>query len=129
MSSQRNQPFIHPFNFFIVNIGVEQTHGSMVSGAVGKGQALKNLLWFLAWFERGVKEKLDKQILSLKLRVQLSNEEVEMWDIISNIANELHDAGYFTAAKSRPPTRESSMKDIQITVDKAKYAKDRQDTS
>lgn len=129
MSGQRDKPFIHPFNFFIVNVGVEQTHANMISGAIGKNQALKSLLWFLAWFERDIKEKLDNEIKFLKLRVQLSSEEKEMWDIISKIANALHDAGYFTQAKMRPPTRESGMKDIQITVDRAKYAKDRENPS
>jgi hypothetical protein len=65
--------------------------------------AEKNILWFMPWFEKEVKRKLSKQIEWLKARVKLSPEEEEFWQLLDETANELHDAGYFIAAKMVKP--------------------------
>jgi hypothetical protein len=69
----------------------------MTSGAIGKGQAMKNLVWFLAWFEEEAKEQLKDDIAELQR--MLSPEELKLWNRLSKIANVLHKRGYFLAAK------------------------------
>ena len=65
--SIKDKDFIHPFSYFLVNYGVERTHGLVTDrGASSKATAAKNLLWFLAWFEKEAKENLKPQIQTLK---------------------------------------------------------------
>jgi hypothetical protein len=90
----------HPFNAFLVKYGIEQTHlVVMEAGASGKRVACKNLLWLIAWFEREAKANLEKELKELRSKIVLTSEEQELWNIVSSIADQLHDAGYFLDAK------------------------------
>lgn len=122
MSSQRSQPFIHPFNFFIVDYGIEVTQQALTQRKFE--EAVWNMFWFVGWLERNIVEELEPEVelMERMLTGEIAIEERTFRRLQLKIAQKMHDAGYFLAAKMRPPTRETSMKDIQVTVDKAKYA-------
>lgn len=108
----RKESASHPFNSFLVKYCLEATHlVVMERGVHGKLDACKNLLWLTAWLERQAKENLEKELVLLRKKVVLTPEEEEIWNIISNIANQLHDAGYFLAAKGLTSSERSDKKE------------------
>ena len=48
---------------------------------------------------------------------------VKAWDLFETIITSLHNKGYLVFESNRPPTRESSMKDLEFTLAKAKFGK------
>lgn len=44
--------------------------------------------------------------------------------LLKKVMKELHEEGYFLAAKMRPPTREKSMKEFEITTALAQHEAD-----
>lgn len=112
--SIKDKDFIHPFSYFIVNAGVVLTHSLVTErGAVSKGVAAKNLLWFLAWFEREAKANLQEIIDRLSADVVLTQDEKALWTTISDIANELHEKGYFQGAHMKQILTGGEGKEIQ----------------
>ena len=101
----------HPFNAFLTKYCVEMTHLAVMGGAIGKREAAKNLLWLLAWLERDAKANLDNELKALRKKILLPPEDEEIWTIISGIANQLHDAGYFLAAKGIGASEKSDKKE------------------
>jgi|GEM_PF-5766991 len=95
----RRQPFIHPFNFYIVQYGVEAFHEAFAKGNnIG---AMQTLYVFVGWLEPNIKKKLREEIAMLELmwkNPSLATEE-KLRKIQWKIADALHEAGYFLAAK------------------------------
>ena len=48
---------------------------------------------------------------------------VKAWDLIEATITSLHTRGYLVFESNRPPTRESSMKDLEFNLAKAKFGK------
>ena len=99
MSIERRQPFIHPFNYYLVQYGVEAFHEAFAKGYTIP--AMKTLYVLVGWLEPSIKKKLKKEIAMLELMWKnnsLATEE-RVREIQWKIANALHEAGYFLAAK------------------------------
>jgi len=99
-SEEKNRPFIHPFNFYIVDYGVESTHRLIMEGKLT--DAAKNLLLFLGWLDPDIQKKLNKEMYDLyamwKGQKPFSFED--LFSIIVKVSYELHDKGYFLMAKA-----------------------------
>lgn len=115
MSYSKDKPnFVHPFLFYVVNDGIFETHGFLTSrGASGEREADKNMLYHLVAYEQELKDSLSPQIEWLKSKVQLTPEELERWNVYSQIYSNLHKAHYFDMAKGGPPTRIAGLTDIK----------------
>jgi len=106
MSAERRQPFIHPFNFYIVNV-IEKFHKAMV---VNDYLGAAETLWhFIGWLEPDIQRKLQPEALKLDRIIQnpKSASRRELHEIQSRMATLLHEAGYFTQAKPRMITIKS----------------------
>lgn len=111
--SIQNKDFVHPFSYFIVNAGVVQTHNLVTQRGVNDREVAKNLVWFLAWFEKEAKESLKTQIAELKETVVLTPDQEKQWQLISSIANTLHESGYFAGAHMKQMLSGGEGKEIQ----------------
>jgi hypothetical protein len=114
MSSRDKPNFIHPFLFFVVQDGIMETHGYLTSrGASGEREADKGMLYHLIAYEQDLKDQLAPQITWLKEKVQLTPEELNRWNVYSQIYSALHKAHYFDLAKGGPSTRIAGLTDIK----------------
>jgi hypothetical protein len=113
MSSKDKPNFIHPFLFYVVNDGIFEAHGYLTSrGATGEREADKNMLYHLIAYEQDLKDKLAPQIEWLKKKVNLTPDELERWNVFSEIYSALHKAHYFDLAKGGPPTKIGGLGDV-----------------
>jgi len=114
MSYSKDKPtFIHPFLFYLVQDGIMETHGYLTSrGATGEREADKNMLYHLIAYEQPLKDQLAPQIEWLKNKVQLTPDELERWNILSEIYSALHKAHYFDMAKAGPTTKIGGLTDV-----------------
>ena len=100
MSEERKQPFIHPFNFYIVTYGVEAFHKAFVEDRYI--DAVQNLYVFVGWLEPEIQEKLKNEIVELEMMMmnpRLVN-VAKLRRIQLKVSKLLHDAGYFLQAKT-----------------------------
>jgi hypothetical protein len=124
LSYGKEKPFIHPFVFFIVQYGVEDVITSIKNHDVNA--AIESLYFFLTAVDPEIKEGLSEEIKTLEAirQGQLTTKtDALVITIMNKVYDKLHGAGYFLAAKMRPPTREKSMKEIEVETAKAKYGK------
>ena len=67
------------------------------------------------YFKKFEVNKAEEQYLSVKL-----------WDVLEVFSTSLYDKGYTVFASNRPQTRESSPKDLEIMLAKAKYERSKE---
>ena len=100
MSEDRKQPFIHPFNFYIVTYGVEAFHKAFVEDRYI--DAVQNLYVFVGWLEPEIQERLKNEIVELEMMMmnpRLVN-VAKLRHIQLKVSKLLHEAGYFLQAKA-----------------------------
>ena len=120
MSEDRKQPFIHPFNFYIVTYGVEAFHKAFVEGRYI--DAVQNLYVFVGWLESEIQDRLKNEIVELEMMMmnpRLVN-VAKLRRIQLKVSKLLHEAGYFTQAKAGPPTRIVGLEDMAKKLEKVK---------
>lgn len=114
--SQRS-PQVHPFTFFIVGV-IQTVYNDLSEGATNIREATRDLYWLLTSLDRKGQESLKEEIQQIE-KVMDGKEVIDrviFRALYKKAMIELHDEGYFIAAKMRPPTRESSMKDFGLTI-------------
>jgi len=101
LSEERRQPFIHPFNFYIVTYGVEAFHKAFVEDRYI--DAVQNLYVFVGWLEPEIRDRLKNEIVELESMMmnQKRVNPVRLRQIQLKISSLLHKAGYFEQAKVR----------------------------
>ena len=120
MSEGRDRPFIHPFNYYIVNFGVETFHRFMAERDYYA--AAYNLWIFLGWLEPEIRSELKDEIEELELMLrnvnQLTAESLRRVQL--KVSSELHRKGYFLMAKAAPPTRTVDLEDMAKKLERVK---------
>lgn len=120
MSYKQKEPFVHPFTFFLVQ-AITTSYENTIHGKLT--DSLEAIYWLTAYLDSKEQERLEKTIKTIEdtHNGSLTLTRSSFRNIISAVMKDLHGEGYFLAAKTRPPTREKSMKDIEMEVAIAKY--------
>lgn len=118
MSYQKKEPFIHPFNFFIVQSITEIKAALNQSRTSDAFKLLRNFIYFL---DPEIKDVLQKEREEMeRLNTNMKNLTNGMvYSLLEKVAISLHVAGYFEAAKYGPSTKTTTMKEMRIKLEKA----------
>lgn len=118
----KKEPYTHPFDYFVVETGIKYTHEAIMHGDFKT--ALTNLYWFTGWLSDESLNDLSKEIGDLE---KIVNGEVPIEiDMIRKplrkiqlaLRKQLHKE-YLIKATFRPPTRTSSLKDLEKRLEAA----------
>ena len=111
-------PLVHPFTFFIVNALTEAWINAVKSNL---RDSAKTLYWLSLSLDAKGQTTLEKEITALERFIDGKDKLMEsaFREVYRKVTKELHEEGYFLAAKMRPPTRERGMHDLEMRVDKA----------
>ena len=121
MSHQRQQ-MVHPFTFFITNdvsLAYTQAYNSDLTSS------LKALYWLACSLDSKGQEKLKNEIEQCEKLIDGKGTGLTTQvyrQLYKTILKELHEEGYFLAAKMTPPTKTTTMKDLAMDLEKAQYA-------
>ena len=118
--SNRGKAFVHPFTFYIVNFGVEDVIRAFREHHYTT--SLENLFAFVMALDPAIKENLTKDIETMNQmrKANQSLTEDKLIEIMNKVYDQLHNAGYFLAAKMSPPTRATTLSDMEKKLEKAK---------
>jgi len=121
--SQRKEPFIHPFTYFLVQDGLSSIFDSVKMNDLGG--ALEKLYWLTGFLDKKMQIELKENIEEMENFHSNygSFNRIEFRKIFTKIMRALHEEGYFLAAKRGPTTRPTEMKDMKMRLEKARYAK------
>lgn len=113
---------IHPFTFFLVNT-IQVIYNDVAQGPGSLPEATRDLSWMCCFLDAKGQEALAKDMETME---KLTDNPMAITKdvfrpLLKKVMKELHAEGYFIAAKMRPPTRESPMKELEFSVAEAKY--------
>lgn len=115
-------PMVHPFTFFLVNC-IQIVYGNTSQGQLTDiRQATRSLYWLCICLDEKGQETLNKEIETMESVLDgfLELTHKTFRELFKTVMVELHKQGYFITAKFRPPTRETGMKDFELTTSKAR---------
>lgn len=122
MSYGPRSPMVHPFTFFLVN-SIQIVYNDVSQGETTNiREAMRDLYWLSCCLDSKGQETLSDDIVFME-KVTDGEAHLDLKTfrtLFKKVMKELHSEGYFIAAKMRPPTRETSMKDIELTTTKAR---------
>jgi len=112
MSTTKKEPFIAPFEYFVVENGVSRIHNLLVQEIVTYREVTKHLYWVILALTPESQKKLEKDfqdldaILSGKIQVYQDDKTRKLFSrIVEDLMAELHQ-NYLTNAKTAHPMSE-----------------------
>jgi hypothetical protein len=100
MSSSPRTPLVHPFTFFLVN-GLTLSYNSVAVGLPNHSESMRALYWLTGFLDKKGQDKLEKEIKTMEK--MLDGKQVitrgTFRELLTKIMEELHEEGYFLAAK------------------------------
>jgi hypothetical protein len=125
MSYNPRSPMVHPFTFFIVNC-IQIVWNDVSQGPTTQiREATRDLYWLCCCLDAKGQQTLTDEITFMEQvldgMVVLNLQKFRI--LLKKVMKELHEEGYFLAAKMRPPTREVGMQELELETAKAKYGK------
>ena len=118
MSYQRKEPFIHPFNFFIVQTLTNIRFALDQSKITDAFKLLRNFIYFLDPEIKEVLKKERDEMEKLNNNIKALRHDM-VYDLLDKVSIALHTAGYFDAAKFGPATKTTTMKEMRMKLEKA----------
>jgi hypothetical protein len=119
--SKRQQPFIHPFTFFLVS-DVQLAYENAYQGRTSDSIKALHLLT-LSLDQKG-QEALKKEVEEMETILDGNKrlDRATFRRLFAEVLRELHKEGYFIMAKMTPPTKTTTMRDLELEMDHARYA-------
>lgn len=108
-SPVRKEPFIAPFEYFVVENGVSRTYEFLVKEIPNYREVAKSLYWIILTLTPESQKKLENEfveldkILAMKITVGMNDETRRRFTrIVKNVMAELHE-NYLTKARAAKP--------------------------
>jgi hypothetical protein len=116
--SQRT-PLVHPFTFLLTG-WIDTSVAYVNNKAPASRNSLRVLYWLAISLDAKGQKKLQKEIIKMEdLLDRKKQVRIETYrELYKVVMRELHEEGYFIAAKSRPPTRAKTMHDLEMVIAK-----------